>query len=237
MIEKAETGLRYRTRFVTLFPDCTNTELIKDVGQIPYWLTKNFGVDAVLVSSKIELEGEYVSEIPELEIKRIPKFLGSYKLAGFVYILLNAKRIDWLNLYHFNRCSLYWGKLYKLLNKEGKIYRKLDLDYRSCNEIREDKQKRRIFQSCVEQADLASAESESVILQLKKYTKKLEHIPDGYFNSTKTESRGNTKQNIFLTVGRLGSRQKATEVLLRAFVKTAGKHDWKLVLAGNVKEM
>ena len=45
-----------------------------------------------------------------------------------------------------------------------------------------------------------------------------------------------SKENLFITVGRLGTKQKATEVLLEAYAKTAGMHNWKLILAGDIEE-
>ena len=242
MMRKIECGSGQKLKFVTLFPDCTNTEIIKDVGQIPYWLAKKFRLDSSLVSCRVEPGGEYIAQFPELKVKKIPGFLGSSKMAGFVYILLNAKKIDWLNIYHFGRCTLYWGKLYKLLNKEGKIYRRFDMNYRSCRDVKLNFYKRKIFQKCIKQADIVSVESRSVISKIEKYAdKNIAYIPSGYTEPEIIAASKfvRNKENIFITVGRLGIREKATEILLEAFAKVADTstlRSWNLVLVGSIEK-
>lgn len=44
------------------------------------------------------------------------------------------------------------------------------------------------------------------------------------------------RENIFLTVARLGTVQKATDILLEAFAKSADKHNWDLKLIGTVEK-
>ena len=51
-----------------------------------------------------------------------------------------------------------------------------------------------------------------------------------------TQKNFSEKENIILTVGRLGTHQKATEVLLEAFSLIYKKNNWTLHLAGEIDE-
>jgi glycosyltransferase involved in cell wall biosynthesis len=62
----------------------------------------------------------------------------------------------------------------------------------------------------------------------------VEHIPNGFYG--KPGKRNSPKENIILTVGRIGTKQKANEILLLAFAIAADElYNWKLRLAGPVE--
>ena len=61
-------------------------------------------------------------------------------------------------------------------------------------------------------------------------------IPNGYCISNCAKLDTIERKNVFLTVGRLGTKQKATENLLQAFALCADKIDWNLRLVGNIEE-
>jgi len=222
--------------FVTMFFECSNIELVKDVAQIPWVLGNKYGLNTLLVSSNIDKTGAGLSNVPGLNIEIFPMVFNNSKITGFWYILKNAKKINWLNIYHCDRKSLYWALFFKFLNSSGKVYLKLDADFRNCEMIQQYPEKRKTFQKCMSVMDLVSVESEAVKNCLQKYTnKEIALIQNGYCESNNS-SLETEKENIFLTVGRLGTKQKATDVLLQAFVKVAEKTDWKLRLVGKVEE-
>ena len=64
----------------------------------------------------------------------------------------------------------------------------------------------------------------------------VEYLRNGYCDFLPNKSINyDEKANVILHVGRIGSKQKATEVLIEAFLK-ADLKDWKLKLIGNVEE-
>ena len=72
----------------------------------------------------------------------------------------------------------------------------------------------------------------------EKWPWKIEYIPNGYysFNTTRPTLVFSEKENIILTVSRLGTPQKATHILLEAFALIANKiPDWKLRLVGSIE--
>ena len=224
-------------RFVTFFPQGTNIHLVKDVGQIPYTLKSEYGMEAVLACGDMDLHGSYVDQVPGLQLDCFPFSWAGWRIGSIIYLLKNAKKIDWLNLYHAGQRTLCFSWIYKTLNSDGKIYLKLDMDLRGCDLADNDPKVRRIFQKCMEAADLVSVETSSVLKRIQKYTKKeILLIPNGYALRDDKEVTIE-KENVFLTVGRLGTRQKATEILLEAFAFCAEKQDWKLRLIGSIEEI
>jgi L-malate glycosyltransferase len=92
----------------------------KDVGQIPFLLQRDKGyLSKILVSSKsYPLQKEII----------IP-FNGKRFLLYFnalIFIVLNAKKINVLNLYHYTRLSLFVGLVYKFFNRKGVVFLKAD---------------------------------------------------------------------------------------------------------------
>lgn len=223
-------------RFVTLFPKGSNVHLIKDVGQIPYTLAKKFNIDAVLVSNHINMQGPYIGDVLGLQYDKVKyKWLG-WRIGTCLYILLNAKKIDWLNIYHVGKRSWYWTKIYKFVNHKGKVYLKLDMDFQSCDKLNNSLKMQKIFNKCLNVVDLVSVESAAVQKRIQPHIKKeLLLIPNGYMLADK-QLKSHKKENIFLTVGRLGTKQKATEILLEAFSMCAEKQSWELRLIGSVEE-
>lgn len=226
-----------RKRFVTLFPFADNQLLVKDVGQIPYILGKYYKYQATLASRDLDLTGEYVNDIKDgLTLQKYKKVLNSWKLDAFIFLFFNSKKIDWLNIYHCNKKSYYWSKWYKFLNPEGKVYLKLDMDFRNCETLDINKRKRKLFKKLTEYEEIVSVENQSVKDRIQNYTKKeLLVIQNGCLIDCVRESEIK-KEDVFLTVGRLGTEQKATEVLLQAFALYASKHNWKLKLVGPIQE-
>lgn len=223
-------------RFVTLFPQISNIHLVKDVGQIPYTLRREFGIETVLASRKICADSINPGIIPGVKFENICSGLWGWKVGSFIYLYKNAKKIDWLNVYHFGKRTYYWIWFFKKINQNGRVYLKLDMDLRSCKALDNSEKARKVFNLCLGKADLVSVESTTILKRIQKYTKrKIVIIPNGYmFNEWGTDIE--SKEDIFLTVGRLGTKQKATEVLLEAFATCSTKQNWKLRLVGSIKE-
>lgn len=224
-----------KINFYTLYPEASNTHLVKDVGQIPYILAKNYNIDCHLVCSKVDEKGPYINNVDGLKITKIPCLKNNGSLSGLVFLIFNARRINWLNLYHAGRRSYYWSKIYKLINPFGKVYLKLDLDFRSCDKYDNNLKERRIFSDACNIADVISVECEEIRTRIQKYTEKTVHIiGNGYCKSDTAFDFKEEKIDQFITVGRLGSQQKATEILLEAFRKSSESHNWNLVLVGHI---
>lgn len=222
--------------FVTLSPECGNIELVKDLGQIPYMLVKKYGYKASIINSYVNLNGPNTECVKGVSLTHIPVILKSSSFTGALYLLFHARSIDWLNLHHAGRRSLYWSRIYKFCNPGGKVYLKLDLDFRSCDKYDRDMWERVIFMKNIKIADLVTVESAAVQKRLLPYSKdSVRLLGNGYYQTENKTDVSGERENVFLTVGRLGTRQKATEILLEAFAESAAEHNWNLKLIGSVE--
>ena len=219
-------------RWDTLFLPATNELLMKDVGLIPYFMMKEFGLDANIVSydtDKFLYLNKEVKGLKHIVVKNEGRLISSVK-----YILKNAKQIDVLNLYHWGRITLICSKLYKFINKNGKVYVKLDMDLNGLKVIKESEKDRLVLRKIINIADLVTVESKRIYKELMNiYGTGIKYLPNGFYY---VDSGLKTKKKQILTVGRLGTKQKATEILLDSFANIADKiPEWKLVLVGRVE--
>lgn len=223
-------------RFVTLHPAGVNVDLTKDEGQIPYTLCTKYNVDASIVACHIDRETANLKSVQGLRVKHFPLIVNN-ALTGVIYLILHARKIDWLNIYFAGRQAYYWTKLYKCLNPKGHVYLKLDMDYRGSTLYEENEKERAVFRKNTEVVDIVSVESEAIKNRIQKYSaKEILLIENGISRLDFSPKVDQPRENVFLTVGRLGTRQKATEILLQAFADSAELHSWKLKLIGRVEE-
>lgn len=180
----------------------------------------------------------------------------------FKYLVLNSKKINILMLFHVSRCSYWYAYIYKKINPKGKIYVKADFNLEvykkeisiitnSPKNLREFFRKRRENKEynkrkkLIPLVDLITYESLDAYNFMKnEYAGvntegKTMYFPNGYdnlfieknFNLKKIEE----KENIILTVGRLGTKEKNTELLLES-LKDIDLKDWKVILIGSETE-
>lgn len=224
-------------KYVTLAPEKTNVEMVKETGQIPEELCRLYGVESEFVSCSLDLNGAYVDNIRNMKLVHIKMYFKNYSISGLIYILKHCKEIDWLALHHAGRRSLIWTKIFKWLNPKGRVYLKLDLDFNSCDMYDSNLYERKLFDFNTRAADIVSVESQAVWKRIQPYTKKkIKIVRNGFHEPTEKLNVERPRENVFLTVGRLGTKQKATEVLLEAFARSANSHEWNLKLVGTIEK-
>jgi glycosyltransferase involved in cell wall biosynthesis len=240
---------------IVLFFTIKNFEkvhLYKDVGLVPYYLCKKYNLEGEIIYSnenKQELpqnfRGIKLKELKYIKIpiiiKKIDKFKILENINFYKYLLKNMKKIDCLMFFHYRLDKIFFIILYKLFNKKGKIYIKLDSNGIAekaetiFNQIRNF-----ILAYFTKYVDLFSIETEKAkeeILKHKIYTRvHLEIIKNGFDEDYLIENKikinsYEEKENIMITVGRLGSEQKNTELLLKA-LENIELEEWKILLIG-----
>lgn len=228
-----------KNKFVTLFARTSNTELTKDIGMIPFLLHKDHKFCCKIAC--YQNQDEYPAlkeEVKGLELDFITRRFKREWLDGALYLYKNAKEIDILNIYHLDtkRLALWWF-IYKILNPKGIIYLKLDLSCTGPDLLKKENWLIMVIRKYVlQRIDLISAESHRLCMEFKKiYGVEACFIPNGYYDWYKPKTVKD-KERIILTVGRIGTNQKATEILLEAFADIASKTDYLLKLVGKVDE-
>jgi glycosyltransferase involved in cell wall biosynthesis len=246
--------MKHRPTFVTIFTETENFHLVKDVGQIPYFMYKTEGYDAELISYKNNEEYPYLNkEVKGLKLNFIPNKgrLVYFELGILSYLWSFSKSIDILNLFHFKKDHLLYFLLYKTLNPKGKSYIKLDMDilfFKDYNAFLYSKYSlknyllKSITKWIFQLTDVFSVETEEARLYLLRIYPELEQklicIPNGVDNLYLEEEiklrSWEEKENIIITVGRIGTFQKNTELFLEA-LKDVDLGSWKVYIMGPVE--
>lgn len=236
-------------RFVTLYPRAKNVQLVKDMGLIPYYLRKSFGEDAELVTYKNDDRYPYLDTVVKgAKVTFIKKRFGR-QIDGMIYTFKHAKEIDVLNLYHLNAATFLSEMVYKLRNRNGKIYLKLDISMEGLRTVQL-KDPRGFIKRCdIKMADLVSCETRIIQKRLNElFEQEIIYVTNGCLMSddatqnqmdlysTLTQSAGCNVEHTILTVAKFGTREKASDTLLYAFAESADRHDYNLKIIGTVEE-
>ncbi len=229
-------------KFVTLFLKTENVHLLKDVGMIPYFLHKNYGWDCSVATYQNSAEYPYVmDEVRGLRLDFVKRTRLGRIVDGIRYLKAHAAEIDVLNLYHLNLSTYFYELAFRKYNQSGKIYLKLDMNPVGLKTCLAKDLRGLIKRASIRRADIVSVETTVLQKELvKHFGQKIIYITNGYFDRTTSSQDGKAlpfkKENVILTVGNLGTKEKATDVLLAAFAKSAPHHDWTLKLIGPVAE-
>lgn len=236
-----------------------NVHLYKDVGLVPYYLSKNYELKNDIVYSnekKVKVMEKFRNiKLKELKyynfgkiIKKIDRFKIFENISFYSYLFREAKKIDYLMLFHLGADKIFLTLLYKILNKNGKIYLKLDSDLLGVKYLLNTNYcKKIVLQLLIKKIDLISCEAKECFDEIGQnglcnldISDKLVYIPNGFDEEYLIENnikvkKFEEKENIMITVGRIGTEEKNNEMLLKAINKIELK-DWKIYIIGPYTE-
>ena len=211
-----------------------NQQLTKNCGVLPYLFYREYGFHAVMAGVR---NGSYPAlerYVKGLEMEFLP---DASMAAGRAYISQRAADMDVLVLHGPFAYYLPLLDHYRQLRPDGKVYLELDLNIYSAERLDWDRPEFRRFLS---QCTVVGASCRRMQQYLSaKWPCVIEYIPNGFYNFAQVDLRGDfaQKQNIILTVGRIGTAQKRNETLLQAFARAADSlTGWQVVLAGAVTD-
>ncbi|MFT7611159.1 MAG: glycosyltransferase involved in cell wall biosynthesis [Parvicellaceae bacterium] len=242
-----------KKRFVTIFPVAENVHLVKDVGQVGNFMSIIGGYESTLVCYKnSEAYPNLETETKNLKLEFLEPC--GHKLfmeqAVLNYLNKNAKSIDVLHLFHLTKETIYYGLYFQKLNPKGKIFLKMDV----YNETLQEginyskkalknwyhKQKEKKFLKLVNVVTAENPISQKLLAELFPVLKnKCLVMTNGVntdflaaqFPSVKSHQE---KENVLLSVGRIGVAEKNYKLMIEAVLKTE-LNDWKVVLVGPVE--
>ncbi|KEH98027.1 glycosyl transferase [Clostridium botulinum C/D str. BKT12695] len=234
-------------KYCVLYPNTKNVNLVKEMGMIPYKLYEKFGYDAKIVCYNLDDYTYLNEEVKGLKIDFLDKKYNNYSLDGLRYLKKHAKEIDVLQIFHVTLYSLLYAFRYKRLNKKGKIYLKLDCSHKLVDRILSlNKIQYRLVNKYLDKVDLISVEQKVLFQKLKdilpKQQDKMINIPNGvdykYLYEKGMQYDFDEKENIILSVTRVGSEEKNTEMLIEAFtsIENIENLGWKLKIVGPIEE-
>lgn len=237
--------------FISTRKEFEKVRLYKDEGLLPYYLGKEYDLEVdFLCSNRNKWMPEKFRTMRIIEKKtyfnvlKENKFFKNLYIDYIFYLLKNAKKYDYLAFFHLHPVKLPLVMIYKFLNPKGKIYIKLDVMlstieyFNNCNIL-----KRIFFKYLLKKVDLFSCETEECFEKIKKegilgidLSKKITLLKNGfdedYLKDNKIKIKSfEEKENIMITVGRIGTEPKNNEMLLKAIENIEPK-DWKIFLIG-----
>jgi glycosyltransferase involved in cell wall biosynthesis len=229
-------------RLDLIFEKLLNMHLVKDVGQIPYLLGKYFDFSASIVCRNNDVYDHLRDDVKGLKLIFV-------RWSSYFHIIRNARKIDVLMQFHIRPKSIYQGILYKLIYPGGFFFLKADLKEAlppfidgGRRNIISNSYNKVVYSLFSRMVDLVSLETLEVFSGIKSIPdhKKI-YLPNG-FDVTLPEQMGvrpktvAEKRDIILCVARHGTRQKNSELLLRALEKIDDIGTWKLVFVGPATE-
>ena len=224
-------------KFLCLFPRGRNIELVKDVGMIPFMLQKEGYYKSYIAFYKDMEELPYLkTEVKGLNYLRVSQTFKNEEWNIFLFMLRHLFTFDVIMMFHPNFKKLFFAFIIKLLSfGKVKFYFKMDVDegiYKEGIQLKSLKNKISAFLSS--KIDLFTVESKEInnFLNTKTYIK-TKWLPNGFYKKDSEQSIH--KENIILTVGRIGTHQKDTETLLRAIEKI-DLQNWKVRIVGPIEE-
>lgn len=240
-------------QWVTLFHPATNTHLIKDVGMVPKYVQRSGLVRTTLVCYANDavyshLDGE-ASGLQIRFIRNTGKWFFLEK-AVLSFLWRESQCIDVLHLFHLSQESLVYGLLYKMLNPTGILYIKADVDAEQFRREKRVQYSKKMFnnrlfktleRAVLQRLNLMTVETREALSEFHRayasYTSIIRHLPNGVSDRSIDGYRQTAplKENWIITVGRLGTDQKNTSMLLDAVSRLRlGK--WRVALVGPVTE-
>lgn len=234
-----------KLRIVSLFH--LNTNIVgKDMFLVPMYISQHLNANCELVYPKAEFNCHFNDEYRGVKLTPINSnsqyncSFNSEKEIGW-WLINNAKRIDVLFLFWLNTRNVIFSNLYKSINPKGVCYIKGDLSILPSSKSLFKSKMRNVLYRAI---DLFSVETDDIYSQIRNgilgsvMAKKVVLMPNGFdiemFEQLNMSRRCYAeKENILLTVGRIGSFQKNNEMILSA-INGLDLKDWKLLFVGPV---
>jgi len=245
-----------RKKLTLLWREFNSLELGKDVMLVPYYLGKSLNYDVEICMNYSDEQADeiakYIQRTGAIIVRKPIGYTHFRRISAyFKHLISNARKTDLLMCFHWRTETYFCILFYKLLNPKGKIYIKLDTD--SGEEFDTNRHKgikrwllHKLYRACIRQINCFSCETSTAyntICPNKEFgtilKSKLILMPNGFdeelFQSLDIKERSfEEKENLIITVGRIGTEQKNTEMLLNA-LQNLDLKDWKVCLIGPIE--
>ena len=216
------------TTFLTVFPECTDMHLGKDIGMIPYHMSK-LGYDSFILTYNNDAYNRLQSDLPGMGVIILPHTLPgplesvlkrySQLIDLWNHMLHNARWYDIVELYHMSPNTLLTAWLYKALNPRGIVHIKLDGT---------------LTKPAMKTYDFLTIESKSKYEDAVKMYPDIKILPNGIdLEKLPAPIPYDEKPKLIVHSGRLGDHLKASEIVLNVFIWIAKDYpEYKLALIG-----
>lgn len=225
-------------KVLSIFQRLENFHLEKDVVKLPGFIAErlNTSCDIIYSGEYIESASKYISFI---NVRRMSICLLS--LPALYYIACNAKKYDVLFLIHLRYYTLIYTLFYKLFNRTGKVYIKLDhgdiqlkelgVFYGNSVKVAFEKILYKLIKNRI---DLISAETEIAIAEASKQLdfSRVVKVPNCIDQNSLPIHTKRIKENRILVIGNLFEENKNVKFFLDA-MENVNLGEWSVELIGN----
>lgn len=237
-------------RFYTLFVGIDEVSIKKDPGLIPLNIADVEGYTSVIAGYHADFFQKSGIH-PNIQFQKVGHFFSSELMNELIFVFLNAKKIDVLNMFHLRISTLLVLGLYKLLNSNGKTYLKLDADWSILRKqlflviLHPTRFSDRFLSKIFRTTNVITVEDENLAREMTNLGVQVQYLPNGFdqeiFGHQSAMQNRLAGQKIdFLHVSRIGTEQKDTETLLDAWILFKQKFDLeniaRLKMVGSVEE-
>ena len=222
----------------------TSFLLAKDPGMFLYKLAKNHGWQAVFAYFSSE-NIEDASYQREVEIMKLGEELAEREQVRTAreYIDKIAKDTDVLMMFHYGSAVYKLAKAAKRKNPNIKVYLKLDMNENGFSHFYDGTVIRKIKSSIeiikTRNVDCFTVENKKFYDRLSRMTifrDRIKYLPNcvSTLNVNMSSLEEIRKENIIITVGRIGDRNKNTEFIIQGIEKLPENllEQWKLYIVG-----
>lgn len=228
-----------KKRFLCIYPSGSNIHLIKDVGMIPYVLQSEGYYDSTVAFYEDERNLPYLKqEVKELKYKQVRKLFKNEDLNILWFLLTNLNQYDVIMFFHGGNRKLIIALLIKAL-RFGKtdFYFKLDANKAIIKyNFKSNLLKFYLLKYLYKYIKLISVETKYLQEYLNDNSYyKMQYIPNGYLNQAESKVKKVHKENVILTVARIGEPIKDHNTLLKALTKV-NLGDWKVKIVGPIQD-
>jgi len=228
----------------------------KDFFLVPHYIAKNLNYDFDFVYPSWENNRNMPSKYREANLIPINSdsefnFSVWKERNSIMYLVKNAKKIDFLFLIWINRRNLLLSLIYKILNKNGFCFIKGDLNE---NQLKGLEKSDNIFKKILshikeklnDNIDIISCETEHSYSLIKNgalgkvISEKICLLSNSFDEEMRVDFKLNInkfedKENIILVVGRIGNVIKNHEIIFNS-LNNIDLEDWKIIFIGPVEE-
>lgn len=233
-----------------IFMNTTEAYLTKEMCAYPYYLGKDYGWSctyAYFTNAK-PLKNALFERYCALQyLGKADNYTKQEKIAE-EYLKDHAKDIDVLCFFHYGGASYSLARLAKKINPKIKVYIKLDMSEDGFSHFYDGTFLRKIhllpeyWKSRA--VDLFTVENRSfykIMEEMRLFRNRIKYLPNAVslFGAESVDhTRSKRKENIVLTVGRLGDPVKNNELLIEAMRQVDREifDDWKFLFVGPTEE-
>lgn len=214
-----------------------NVELLKDKGVVGYALANIIGGHPVMFYGSKEEHYSYLSLLPDLEFHIYPEEIGIEAHRSF--LKAHYTKMDVLILHGLYPRTMDFLNMYRILRPDGKVYCGLDMNRIWAERILWQNQDCIDFASRCNMIATSSTGMRDALNQRPDVPFCCRYLSNSFYQAQENCSvvaDAKRKENIILTVGRIGTHQKNNGELLRAFARALPQiPDWSLHLVGSVE--